>query len=148
MHGSWLCVEWYRNDGHKITERGNSSFPLMGDFIIPCFFIDGGFLAFLSHPLRPVCRDGHCVLASSLDKKIRLLDRKTGELLNDTKALISQLNKCLCPQILCGDKIIHLQTLILTGYNCAFPEKQMHIKCLPYICVLFLPMWPQYYTNH
>ena len=36
-----------------------------------------------------------------------------GATINSTKALISQLNKCLCPQILCGDKIIHLQTLIL-----------------------------------
>eukprot|EP00731_Ephydatia_muelleri_P018378 Em0011g418a len=30
-------------------------------------------------------RDGHCVLASSLDEKIRLLDRDNGELLNEYK---------------------------------------------------------------
>ena len=32
VHGSWLCVEWYRNYGHKITERGSPSFPIDGGF--------------------------------------------------------------------------------------------------------------------
>ena len=67
---------------------------------------------------------------------------------DSTKALISQLNNIVVVIILSIYKL--LSWWLLTGYHCAFPEKQMHIKRLPYRCVLFLPtcMWPQYYTDH
>ena len=52
VHGSWLCVEWYRNYGHKSTERGSPSFPIDGGFHYLLLLHWWGFLSFLSHPLR------------------------------------------------------------------------------------------------
>ena len=40
---------------------------------------------FIGHPVTSVCfsMDGQCILVSSLDNTIRLLDKDTGELLNE-----------------------------------------------------------------
>lgn len=57
------------------------------DCIIRCYDIRLGKMI-VDHIGQPVTsvvfsRDGQCVLASSLDSTIRLLDKDTGELLNE-----------------------------------------------------------------
>ena len=42
-------------------------------------------VCFISEPVTCVSysRDGHCVLASSLDSRLRLFDKDSGEMLNE-----------------------------------------------------------------
>ena len=70
----------------SVIGRGNPFLPhWWSNSTLPLLVGEFPLLSIPSDPVTSVSfsRDGHCVLASSLDEKIRLLDRDNGELLNE-----------------------------------------------------------------